>query len=195
MAEDVLTLLEEYAARFRGGEEPDVREYLARAGDGADRLASLIDGFLARAVPPAPSEERVLMLRAWLEGGAPLLELRVERGLTRDAVVSELLERLGLDPAKRARVTAYFHRLETGLLDPRPVDRRVFTALAAALRARVADLLAWQSRPAPGAAAAPGALFRAAPDAALPDAAPTDVRFSLEPQPEPDEVDRLFLGD
>lgn len=194
MAEDVLTLLEEYAARFRGGEEPDVREYLARAGEGADRLASLIDGFLARAEPPAPSEERVLMLRAWLEGGAPLLELRVERGLTRDAVVSELLERLGLDPAKRSRVTAYFHRLETGLLDPRPVDRRVFTALAAALRARVDDLLAWQPRPAP--AAAPGALFRAAPDAALPDvAAPTDVRFALEPPSEPDEVDRLFLGD
>ncbi len=186
MTEDVLTLFEEYAARFSRGEEPDVREYLARAGDGADRLASLLDGYLARAEPPAPSEERVLMLRAWLEGGAPLLELRVERGLTRDTVVSELIERLGLDPAKRRKVTDYLHRLETGLLDPRPVDRRVFTALAAALRARVEDLLAWQPRPTP---AAPGALFRAAPDAAL-----KDVRFSLASPPEPDEVDRLFLG-
>ncbi|MCC6224150.1 MAG: hypothetical protein IT201_11755 [Thermoleophilia bacterium] len=185
MAEDVLTLFEEYAASFRGGEEPDVRAYLARAGDGAGQLARLIDGFLARAEPPPPSEERVLMLRAWLEGRAPLLELRVERGLTRDTVVSELIERLGLDPAKRGKLAGYLHRLETGLLDPRPVDRRVFTALAAALRARVEDLLAWQPR----AATVRSVHYRVAPEAGEP-----DLPRLFAPPSEPDEIDRLFLG-
>ncbi len=59
MADDVMVLFDEYAARFARGERPDPREYLRRAGEGAEELASLIDAAealrLTAAAPPRPS--------------------------------------------------------------------------------------------------------------------------------------------
>ena len=131
MGEDVLDLLEEFARRFAAGERPDAREYLARADEGAPRLAALLERFAVSAAPPDPDEDQVAALRAWLGGEPPLLELRRRRGLRREAVVDALVRSLSLDPAKRDRVAGYYHRLETGQLAPERVDRRVFAALAA----------------------------------------------------------------
>ena len=68
-------------------------------------------------------------MSAWLDGEPPLLELRRQRGLGRDAVVDELVGSLELDPAKRGKVKTYLHELETGSLDPTRVSRRVWEVL------------------------------------------------------------------
>src|SRR5215210_5542909 len=83
MADDVATLFDEYAERYVRGDHPDPREYLTRAGDGADELGQLIDRFVGGVPPPAASEERVSMMNAWLVGEPPLLALRTERGMRR----------------------------------------------------------------------------------------------------------------
>lgn len=180
-------LFDDYAVRFARGERPDVREYLARAGESADELAGLIDAYLARAPAPAPAEDAIALTQAWIEGEPPILTARVRRGLRREQVVDALVHALGLAPAKRARVADYYHELESGLLDPAPVSRRVFDALAETLRARAADLQSWRARP-PEAAAA--AFLRAAAAAAAPLAAPAPAR----PEEAWDEVDELFRG-
>ena len=186
MAEDVFRLFDEFAARFARGERPDVREYLARARGGADELARLVDRFLAAAPAPEPDDDAVAMLEAWIEGEPPLLELRRRRGLRRAAVVEALVERLGLDRAKREKVAGYYHQLETGLLDPGRVDRRVLAALAETLRARGEDLLAW-----PGRLPAAEPAYRR-----VPEAAPAPPRSPPAARPEDwDEVDELFLGE
>ena len=189
---DVFALFDDYAARFARGEQPDAREYLSRAGEGADELAAMIDRWLAVAPPPPPGEESVALARAWVEGQPPLLELRTRRGLRRRDVVADLIKLLGLDMAKRDKVTAYYHQLEGGLLEPRTVDRRVWAALARTLRARVEDLVAWRPRPMPRAEPA---FYRAEEPMAVmaaPAAAPPEARHR-EPEA-PDEIDELFGG-
>jgi hypothetical protein len=183
MADEVFRLFDEYAARFARGERPDAREYLARAGEGADELAALIDRFLEGApAPPADAEARALA-QAWLEGEPPLLALRTQRGLRREAVVEALVGRLALDPGKRKKVERYYHRLETGLLDPARVSSRVFDVLAETLRTSLADVRGWRPRP----ATAEGVYLRAAePEMAAPPTA------AAEPG-ERDEIDALFL--
>lgn len=184
MADPVFELFDEYAARWARGERPDAREYLERAGEGEGELAVLIDRFLAAAPPPPPGEEARALVEAWAAGESPLLALRVRRGLKRDAVVDRLVSTLGLDPAKRAKVKRYYHELESGLLEPGGVDRRVWDVLAAALRARAGDLIGW--RPPPVAARA--AFLRAEEPAAF---TPSRVP-STEDHEEPDEIDLLF---
>ena len=185
MAEDVYRLFDDYAVRYARGERPDARVYLSRAGDGADELADLLDRFLAAAPPPPVDDDLVAAFDAWLAGAPPLLELRVRRGMRRDDVVDGLIERLGLDRGKREKVKRYYHRLETGLLEPSGVDRRVFEALGEALRARVEDLLAWRPRP----LEAP-AYLRADADASP--LAPPAVGRARSVAEEPDEIDALF---
>jgi hypothetical protein len=60
--------------------------------------------------------------------------------------VDALVKLLGLDPTKRAKVKRYYHELESGLLEPRGVDRRVWEALAETLKAQVVDLVGWRPR-------------------------------------------------
>ncbi len=184
MADEVFRLFDEYAARFARGERPDAREYLARAGEGADELAALIDRYLESAPAPAADADARALSQAWLEGEPPLLALRTQRGLKREAVVDALVGRLGLDPAKRKKVERYYHRLETGLLDPARVSGRVFEVLAETLRASLADVRGWRPRP----VAPEGVYLRAA--APAPSAAPPAV--GDEPE-ERDEIDALFL--
>jgi AcrR family transcriptional regulator len=184
MADAVTTLFDEYAQRFARGERPDVREYLARAGEGAEELSRMIDGYLTRVPPPEPDEASRTLAAAWLQGRTPLVELRVRRGLKRDAVVDALIERLGLDAAKREKVKRRYHELENGLLDPGGVDRSVWEVLAATLRARVSDLVAWRPRP----LAADAAYLRVDAQAA-PAATMAMDRLAVD---EPDEIDRLF---
>jgi hypothetical protein len=185
---DVLELLDEFAASFARGEHPDPRDYLARAGEGEHRLVELIDAFLMAAPRPAPDPESVALMEAWIAGEPPLLELRRRRGRRRESVVEAILGALRIDPAKRARVAGYYHRLESGELDLRRVDRRVLSAIADAIGVTLEQVAAWAAP-----AGHPPALevyLRADSDAdaalALPVAAPG----------EPDEVDRLFgVGD
>jgi hypothetical protein len=185
----VLELFDEFARRFARGESPPVREYVERAGEGGDDLARMLDRFLASAPPPPPPAERVEMMRAWIAGQPPILELRKQRGLTRDAVVERLLGLLGLREERRAKVRRYYHELETGLLEPRGVDRRVWEALAQVFGASVADLAGWRARPIQAQPA-----FRMRTETAL----DADVLFSRGPSAtgpsEEDEVDRLFLS-
>jgi hypothetical protein len=184
MADEVYTLFDDYAARFARGERPDTRAYLARAGAHADELAALIDRFLEAAPPPAADEDARALAAAWVEGEPPLLALRTQRAVKRDAVVDDLMGGLGLDPAKRKKVERYYHRLETGLLDPARVSGRVFAVLAETLRATVADLRGWRPRP----VAAEGVYLRAVEPAPM--GAPSI--FVDEPNAR-DEIDVLFL--
>jgi hypothetical protein len=184
----VETLFDEFALAYRRGERPDVGAYLERAPEGAERddLAGLIDRFLQAVPAREPSEEEVVLLQARLESEPPLLVLRLRRALSRRAVVDALVGRLGLDPAKRTKVGRYYHELEVGLLDPEPVDRSVWDALADVLGANAQRLAALRPPPLEMEPA-----FRAA------DASVTPRRLTIPSAPPkewPDEIDRLFLG-
>jgi transcriptional regulator with XRE-family HTH domain len=185
----VLSLFDEFAQRFARSESPAVLEYIERAGESGDELATMLNHFLATAPPPQPSAERVEMMRAWIAGKPPILELRKQRGLTRDVVVERLLGLLGLRAERGAKVRGYYHELETGLLEPRGVDRRVWVALGQVLGVSVSDLAGWRPRRIEGTPA-----FRVRPD----EFAGADIRVSAPisaPEPaEEDEVDRLFTG-
>jgi len=184
MGDPVIRLFDEYAARWARGERPDAREYVARAGEGEAELRELLDRFLTASLPAEPTEDEVAAMQAWAAGQPPLLELRVRRGLTRASVVAALVERLGLGEAATAKVAAYYHRLEMGLLDPRGVSARVFAVLAETLGARVDELAAWRTPP-----PAPALYLRASePDFSV--VAPA----AAGPEEPRDEVDELFAG-
>jgi len=187
MPEDVFSLFDEYAARFARGERPEPRAYLTRAGAGADELAQLIDGYLARATPPPPSEDTVALTTASLRGRSPLVEARTRRGLKRDEVVDALVAALGLDRAKREKVNRYYEELETGLREPSRIDRRVFEALADKLAAKASDLIGLVPAPPPPAFTALLAARALPPEAAFAAAAAPPARVER-----PDEIDRLF---
>jgi hypothetical protein len=186
MADDVFQLFDDYAARFARGERPDAQVYLARAGEGADELSALIDRYLESAPAPAPDDDEVALAAAWAEDEPPLLTLRNRRGLRRDEVVDSLIGALALDRAKRDKVKDYYHQLETGQLELRRVDRRVFDVLAETLRARFDDVRAWRARP-----------FEAQTTYARLDALADDLRLPTVPKKpeERDEIDVLFLGE
>ena len=114
MAERVEELFGEYAAAYARGERPQAREFLARASADADELASLIDVFLARAPAPAPDEPTVQLFEAWQTGESPLVRFRTARGLNREAVALAIVQILGLDPKKAAKVERYYGELESG---------------------------------------------------------------------------------
>ena len=189
----VLDLFDEFARRFARGERPPVPEYVERAGRDGAELARMLDRFLASAPPPHPPAERVEMMRAWIAGQPPILELRKQRGLTRDVVVERLLGLLGLQSERRGKVRRYYHELETGLLEPRGVDRKVWEALGQVLGASVSDLAGWRARPIEA-----GPAFRMSGEAMLDQGAPlltSVLSAAAEAEDVEDEVDRLFRSD
>ena len=186
MPERVDELFAEYAAAYVRGERPAASEFLARGGVEADELAGLIDAFLARAPAPAPDEATVALFQAWQAGESPLLRLRTARGLKRETVVATIVRTLGLDAKKEAKVGRYYHELESGLLDPNRVDRRLWEVLANALGARVGDLAAWRPRPMEFQAPAFARTSMAMASIDAPTAADTEA-VNQE-----DEIDRLF---
>lgn len=189
MADELFTLFDEFAARYARGERPDARDYLARAGDRRDELARMLDRFVTLCPPPEPDQEAVEAMRAWLAGEPPLKHLRTERRVTRDQVVDALVGGLDIDPGKHGKVAEYYHELESGLLEPARVDRRVFKLVAKTLRARVEDLLAWPGRPLPAEPAYFRADVHGKPTA--PQTPPLPPRGETG---EWDEVDQLFRG-
>jgi hypothetical protein len=142
-----MTLFEEYVDRYAAGERPDLREYLDRAGDDRDELARLASGFLQWAEAPEPDEDAVAIAQAWIEGEAPLVALRVRRGLRRQQIVEWVMDRFGFASDLERKVERRYHELETGQLDVRRVDPALLEGLAELLHTRVADLAAWKPRP------------------------------------------------
>ncbi len=194
---DVDRLFDELASAYARGERPDLPAYLARAGDGADELAGLVDAFLRVVPPPEPSDDDVAVMRARLEGEPGLIALRRRRGRKVDEVVGGLAERLTVDD--RPRLKRYYQRLEGGVLDPHRVDERVWDALTEQFGTSVRLLIRPLATRGGGSAmayyrrtAAPDLSTRltAAPAAAEPAPLPED------PAPgERDALDRLFLGE
>jgi hypothetical protein len=187
MNEATALLFDEFAVRYRRGERPDVLDYLDRAGDERDALADLIDRFLEAAPARKTSEEEVVLVEARLSSEPPILVLRRRRALARDTVVDALVRALGLDPSKRSNVGRYYHELETGLLDPAPVDSSVWTALAEFLRANVRALADFRPPP----LSAPVARRSMDSGWVLAERLSAPATAAEEAQ---DEVDRLFTG-
>ena len=117
-----------------------------------------MDGFLQLAPRGAPTEETLLLARAWVRGASPLVELRASRGVRRDQIVDAVMGEFELAPGRRDKVKRYYHELESGLLDPAGLDRRLVDLLARTLRATRDAILVWRPRPAPAAPA-----YRTAP--------------------------------
>jgi hypothetical protein len=179
-------LFDEYALRFRRGEAPDLREYLQRAGQDADALAALVDRFLQAAPAPEADAAVVARMQAWIEAESPLHRARLAQGRRRAEVVAALVKLLGLDPAKEPKVARYYHELESGLLEVKRVDARVWEALAQTLRAPAQGLRAWGP---PAAPTVVPAYYRLAESGEI-------VRAEMPPPipEEPDEIDLLFRG-
>lgn len=185
MSDRLFELFDEYAAAYARGERPRAEEYLDRAGPQRRQLASLLDEFVRRTPAPPPTEDDKRYLGLLLAEEPPLLSLRVERGLRVDDIVGSLIDRLGLEATKRAKVKRYYQRLEGGLLNPLGVSRKLRAALADVLGADADAAVSWTSAP---AATAPAFLRRADYFERTP-AAPSRGRPVEE-----DEIDRLFTG-
>lgn len=185
----VETLFDEFATRYLRGERPNVREYLERAGAEREDLGRLLDRFLEAVPARAPSEEEIVLMQAQLERQPAVLTLRLRRALTREAIVSALVGRLRLDPAKSGKVDGYYHDLEVGILDPEPVDRSVWDVLADVLGADVRALAVLRPEP-PAVAVAymrePSLMQTHLSERAAAPAARADEGL--------DEIDRLFSG-
>jgi hypothetical protein len=192
---DVDRLFDDLAAAYVRGERPDLAAYLARAGDDADELARLVDAFLRTVPPPEPSDDDVAVMRARLDGEPGLLALRTRRGLKVDHVVDDLAVRL--DVEDRTRLRRYYQRLEGGVLDPHPVDERVWVALGDVFATSVRSLIRPLVTRRGGSAMA--YYRRTSPDPqarahAMPAADPV-ISDDDPPAGERDALDRLFLGD
>jgi hypothetical protein len=146
MADDVFTLFDDYAARFARGERPDARAYLARAGEGADELAGLMDAYLARAEPPRRTTMREWQRRRGWRGERRCWSCARVAACDETRSSTRSRERSGSIRAAREG-QGVLPRTRDGQLDPRGVDRSVLEALGETLRARAADLLAWRPRP------------------------------------------------
>ena len=192
-SEDLQVIFTEYVRQFLRGERPDTRASIVRAGERGEELAELIDTFLASAPPPEPTAAAVELAEAWIAGQPPLLELRVQRGIGRDEVVAALVGRLGLASETRAKVKRYLHELETGLLDPAGVSRRVFGVMSELYDAAAGELAAWRPRSV-DAISAQSAYLRT--DAVESEHEPVlpHLDAGARDQAEWDEVDELFRG-
>jgi hypothetical protein len=184
VSDRLFELFDEYAAAYARGERPSAEDFLERAGPDRAELASLLQEYLRRAPVQRPTEDDQRHLGLMLAEEPPLLSLRVERGLRVDDVVGALVDRLGLDPRKSAKVKRYYQRLEGGLLDPSGLSKRLRSALGDVIGPSAESAARWT---APSPEAAPAFLRRAdyieaAPAAAAPAPAAAD------------EIDRLFTG-
>jgi hypothetical protein len=186
VAEDVRELFAEYADAYVRGDQPQARDYLARAGNDADELGRMLERFLSAAPSPSAHAEALAIVGAWAEGEPPLVHLRASRGVRVDEVVDAIVQDAGVATEKRPKVKSYYQRLEHGLLDPSGVSERVWEVLRR-LIGPLAD--AAVGRPTPSAISET-AFFRAAARLAR--------GFSSDAEPakpaERDEVDDLFTN-
>jgi hypothetical protein len=176
------TLFDEWLGRFRRGDRPDPREYLARAGAKRNELAALIDGYLAAAPRAQPDPEAVDLVSAWMRGESPLVALRVRQGLTRDATLDAISESFDLSEEQRPALAARYHELEAGLLDPARISGRFASMLAGLLETTEDVIRTWRPRRLEAAPA-----FRAAAEPA----SVASYRITHYDQ----DVDVLFISD
>src|SRR4051812_33266497 len=73
-----------WAAALARGEQPDPLALIREAGDGADELARMVDRYLRARPRGDPGPETVDVARAWIAGDAPLVQLRMRRGVRND---------------------------------------------------------------------------------------------------------------
>ena len=206
---DVDRLLAEYIVEHRAGGEADPRAFLSRASPAEQReLASLIDGYLARAPRQrfdqasfrgSSAERTVDELERALGGQAGLWpallpRLRDRAGLKRSELVERLADDLGVGDRKD-KVADYYHEMEQGLLPARGVSDRVLDALARILgdtAQSLKDAGRVLTPPAEGPTTAPAAAF-----ARRAHAEPASAASAGTQPPAPgewDEVDELFRG-
>ena len=189
-------LFDRFKAAWRAGEAPDPRAYGARLQPPERaEFEALIDGYLARAVPPPTAEPDPLTRRvvaSVLERmEAPetwrtlLPRARRSAGLERSELVDRLAQDLGV-AGRRDKVGAYYERMEQGTLPGAGVSDRVLTALARILGISAERLrAAGRGLAPPTAGPAPFARVRTAHAAARP---------ARAPEPPRDPVDELFRG-
>jgi hypothetical protein len=206
-------LLSDFIDAWNAGRRPGVRDYLARAPEGADRdeLADLIGVWLETAPPPrydaAARDEirseavvqRVFDAVGKDAGLWPELvpRLRARAGLSIGQVAERIVARFGLGGGNRERAAEYLGRMERGELEPERVSRRLLDALGDLLGASGATLAEAASLGAALRPAASGAtLFRADPGTGdwVAEDLETLSRAALTPARDLDDLDRLFVG-
>ena len=188
MTDPLFVLFDEFAVRRARGEHPDVRDYLERAGDLSDELADLIDRFLQMAPAVAPDDATIALMEAWIHDRAPLVDLRVAKGLRVEDAAEALTEELAIEPARMTRLRRYYQRLEQGALDASRVDHRVFAVLGRLLGTSAEELRMWlvaQRRVSGQAAPVPAYLREATSESVMAPTREDDVW---------DELDEVFLG-
>lgn len=175
-------LFDEFVTAYGSGRNPDVREYLQRAGAGRAELGALIDSFLAFAPVAATDEEARILVGARVAGRTPIAETRAERQLSISAVVEQLRERLGLSSQLSDRLRQAYEDLEKDWLDPGGVHASVWEALRGIFGIDVRGFVGEED------AAFAGVLMRRdQPEPA--DARHAAADAASEPE---DEIDRLF---
>jgi len=203
--------LSDFIDAWNSGQRPDLDQYLERVPEPErEELAGLIRAFMLDAPVPAYSPETLRQIQGepavqrtieliesqsglWAEL-LPRLRNRVR--LTREQVVSRLADALG-QASKEASVHAYYHRMESGTIEPSGVSRRVLDALAGIFGVRTKDLeAAGDFGSAPGPETAYSMFARTLEADAAPDmnAERLEYRSPEKPPEKWDDVDRLFLG-
>jgi hypothetical protein len=180
----VAQLFDEFVDAQVSGEQPDVREFLLRAGQESHALGVLIDRYLEVAPIEEPDQETVIALNARLEHLTPLTAARRRIPLKVDDVVERLRESLGLEESSRARLRVAYQELEAEQLDPAGVNERVWEALRSILALDPRRLVIRETP-----AFATPAYRRAADFQAVEAAQPLVAEHD-----QPDEVDFLFRG-
>jgi hypothetical protein len=147
----------------------------------------MMEAFLVAAPRPAPNEETVEAMRAWVAGESPLVALRVRCGLRRDDLVDAVMTEFKLPSGKRSIVKRYVHRLEAGLLDPRRLSAPLLSMLEGILRTPAKTILAARVRPLEAAPAFREAMMASA---ALADSIDHETADDDDP-----EIASLFLSE
>jgi hypothetical protein len=195
-------LFNRFVDAWNAGKRPDVDDYLAQIPEPErPEFLQMVSLFLEEAPVPPLSDEQREQVRAQpayqrsvklAESKAGLWStllprLREKAKLTREQLVAALSTQLGIT-SQEQRVKLYYHRMETGQLDPSGVSHRVLDALAKLLHADVGELEeAGDFRGIAGPQ--PAAVFMRSD---------MDGVEAVEAAPEspglPDEVDLLFTG-
>lgn len=210
---DVERIFQEYAEAHRERGTADPRPYLARV-EGPDReaLRILIDEYLQRAPGRPWDQEAFAAARAtpFMQDVARLVEdssgrwpellpeLRNRAKLRRADLVARLAAALGV-AGREQKVGFYYHRMEQGLLPERGVSDRVIEALSTILGEPAEELrrAGRMVRAGGDAGLSARVMARTAQPAEVTDAARlavSEAEAVVEPEPGPDEVDRLFTG-
>ena len=207
-------LLASYAAAFEAGRAPDAHELLEAAGPERPQLEAALERYLrdaprrawdgaafagSRAAGVADGLDKALGSGGGLWPSL-LPRLRARAELRRADLVGRLAASLGAQ-SQGAKVGAYYHQMEHGLLPAEGVSDRVLGALGSIVGESARTLREAGSSTfgeASGPLTAPAAAFArtAAPDASYSDpAADAAIDASREPGEQSwDEVDRLFRG-